>query len=206
MAAIITESIPLQGFEFVEKRVAEILLEELTNQKAIQGLTSDFDVFLERQEPYSESEDVVVMVYMHGSEYQGFTKKDMQGVTTFFIDVYAGGEGSVGELASVDAKDKLNKYVGMIRYILSSAKYATLGFPAGLIGGKYVEEIKFDTAFTPYGNHSNYDAGYIRFSRTIFTVRIQENQDLWTGIPLQGNDTIMYLNEGLKGTKLTFNN
>lgn len=43
--AIITETIPRQGFEIVQNRIGEILLLELTNQKALQGFTSDFGVF-----------------------------------------------------------------------------------------------------------------------------------------------------------------
>ena len=71
--AIITETIPRQGFEIVQNRIGEILLLELTNQKALQGFTSDFGVFLERQEPFDKEEDVMITVMLSGADYKGFT-------------------------------------------------------------------------------------------------------------------------------------
>lgn len=204
--AIITEIIPKQGFEIVQNRIGEILLTELTNQKSLQGFTSDFGVFLERQEPFDKEEDTMVTVMLSGADYKGYTQKDVQGDTTYIIDVFTSGYGTSTTAPSLIAREKCFLYVGMIRYILSSAKYLTLGLPAGLIGGKYLESFKFDIDFSNFGNHSNYDARYVRFARMVFTVRIQENQDLWTGIPLLGNDTLVSLNDTDKGFQLTFNN
>jgi hypothetical protein len=178
----------------------------LTNQKRIQGIESDFGVFLEREEPYDKSEDVMITVMLHGSDYAGFTQKDSQGHTSYIIDVFAGGAGTPTEQPSIAARRKIFEYVGMIRYILSSTKYQSLGLPQGLIGGKYVESIKFDIDFSNFGNHSNYDGSFIRFARILFTVRIQENQALWTGIPLLGNDTLVTLDNTSKGFQLKFNN
>lgn len=204
--ALITEIIPAQGFEIVQKRIGEILLTELTNQKNIQGITSDFEVFLEREEPYDKSEDVMITVMLHGSDYSGFTPKDSQGLTSYIIDVFAGGAGTPTEQPSIYSRRKIFQYVGMIRYILSSAKYQNLGLPAGLIGGKYLESIKFDIDFSNFGNHSNYDGSFIRFARILFTVRIQENQAMWAGIPLLGNDTLVTLDDTNKGFQLKINN
>lgn len=204
--ALITEIIPVQGFEIVQNRIGEILLMELQNQKTLQGITSDFGVFLEREEPYDKSEDVMITVMLHGSDYTGFTQKDSQGNTSYIIDVFAGGFGTSTQQPSLVARRKIFEYVGMIRYILSSAKYQTLGLPYGLIGGKYVESIKFDIDFSNFGNHSNYDGSFIRFARILFTVRIQENQALWDGIPLLGNDTLVTLDETNKGFQFKFNN
>lgn len=203
--AIITETIPRQGFEIVQNRIGEILLLELTNQKALQGFTSDFGVFLERQEPFDKSEDVMITVMLSGADYKGFTQKDSQGDTTYVIDVFCGGEGRPNMSASLVARDKVFLYIGMIRYILSSGKYQTLGLPPGLIGGKYLESFKIDIDFSNFGNHSNYDAKFIRYARMLFTVRIQENQDLWTGIPLLGNNTLVTLDSTDKGFQLVFN-
>lgn len=204
--AIITEVIPRQGFEIVQNRIGEILLTELTNQKVLQGFDSQFEVFLERQEPFDRSEDVMIGVMLAGAEYKGFTTKDQQGDTTYIIDVFASGAGTSTMQPSLVARDKAFMYVGMIRYILSSSKYLTLGLPPGLIGGKYFESFKFDIDFSNFGNHSNYDARYIRFARLVFSVRIQENQEMWTGIPLFGNDTLITLDSTNKGFQLKFNN
>lgn len=203
--AVITEVIPRQGFEVVQNRIGEILLTELTNQKALQGFDSNFGVFLERQEPFDKSEDVMVAVMLAGADYKGFTTKDQQGDTTYIIDVFASGAASSTMEPSLEARDKAFLYVGMIRYILSSSKYQTLGLPPGLIGGKYFESFKFDIDFSNFGNHSNYDARFIRFARIVFSVRIQENQEMWTGIPLLGNSTLVTLDATNKGFQLVFN-
>lgn len=200
MAAIIEEIIPIQNFEFVLNKIGVILLEEITNQKAIQPINSDFAVYIERQEPYSKEEDVVISVSCNSISYAGFNTKDLQGDTVFFVDIYCGGVESSTLSGNSDARIKIHKYVGMIRYILSSAKYLTLGFPMGFIGGKYLKSVQFDD------NYGNQDGSFIRFARLTFNVRIQENQLNWDGTPLDGNDTQIKLNSTNKGFQLTFNN
>jgi hypothetical protein len=197
MASIINEIIPNQGFEIVLNKIGVIVLEELSNQKIIQPIDSDFEVFIERQEPYANSEDVVINISYENSDFGGKTQKDVQGNTTFSIDIYTTGIESAGQTGNDDARIKALKYAGMIRYILSSTKYKTLGYAPGLIGGSMVENI---TNQTKYGNE---DASFIKFVRVTFSVRIQENQEAWTGIPLLGNDTTIKLDMTDKGYKLT---
>ena len=85
MAAIITEIIPIQGFEIVLNKIGVILFEELSNQKLIQVINGDFDLFIERQEPYDKSEDVVINISLDNDNFTGKTQKDSQGLTSFFI-------------------------------------------------------------------------------------------------------------------------
>lgn len=206
MASVLTEIIPAQGFEIVENRIAEILLEELTNQQCLQKLTDEFGIFIERQEPYDKSEDVMISLSFRDGNYEGYNSRDCQGEYMYFIDIFTKGAGSLDQTPSINAKDKLFQYSGMIRYILNSSKYPTLKFPPGLIGGKYVKKITFDTDYSNFGNHSNYDGAFIRFCRIIYIVRVQENQSLWDGIPLQGNDTRITYDNTEKGIQIKFNN
>ena len=101
--AVITEAIPQQGFDIVQNRIAEILVEEITNQIAVQELTDEVNVFVERIEPFDKSEDVVIMVYLKEGDYDGYTQRDTQGTNMYFIDVYAGGEASDAAPASISA-------------------------------------------------------------------------------------------------------
>lgn len=204
--AVITELIPSQGYEIVQNRIGEILAEEIANQQDIQGLTDDVEVFVERIEPFDKSEDVMISLAFREGDYDGYTQRDTQGSYMYFIDVFAAGGGVGNQSPSTNVKNKLFKYVGFIRYILSSGKIATLGFPAGLIGGKYIKKITLDTDYSNFGNHSNYDGAFIRFCRIIFIVRVQENQELWAGIPLEGNDTQITYENSSKGTQVKFNN
>lgn len=205
MANLITELIPDQPYEIIQNRIGEILLEEITAQHALQNLDSDFKFFIERIKPYGEQEDVVITLACREQDNQEYTQQSSQGQNIYFIDIYAGGIETGDETASENVRRKLFKYVGIVKYILNSGKYPTLGFPRGLIGNKHVKKVTFDTDYSNWGNHSNYDASNIRFCRILFLVTAREETELWQGIPLQGNDSVVYTGTN-KGTQLTFNN
>ena len=205
MSAIITEIIPPQPVEIIENRIGEILVTEIANQQNLQFLTENVGVFLERIEPFEKSEDVGILLTLYDGDYSEFTQQSSQGSYMYYIDLYCTGEGNSTETASINSKNKIQKYVGMIRYILSSGKYPTLGFPYGLIGNKHIKKILYDVNYSNFGNHSNYDGSYVRFCRMILMVNCIENQDLWLGIPLQGNDTNITYENTSKGIQLIFN-
>lgn len=203
--AIITENIQPQAFEKVANKIAEILKEEISNQQEQQDFDEDVEVFIERIQPFQRSEDVSVQVYYKGGTYDGYTTHNSQGEYQYFIDLYTSslGEGNVDP--SIISKRKNYRYLGLIRYILSSAKYLTLGFPQGLIAGKYIKSITQDIEFANFGAEPSKDGSFIRFSRVIFIVRVVEKQDLWNGIPLLGNNTNITYEDTDLGTKLIFN-
>jgi hypothetical protein len=203
---IITEQIGTQGFELVGNRIGEILLEEVLNQKEIQSFEDNVEIYLELQEPFDKSQDVVISVDYKLSEYEGYTTRDSQGKCLYYVDIWTCGYGIGDTPASIVAKDKLFRYLGIVRYVLSSSKYLTLGFPAGLIGGKYIEKIIVDNDYSNHERHSNQDGSYIRFARVLFSVRVQENQNLWDSVVLQGNNTKITYNNTPKGTQLIINN
>lgn len=204
--AIITELIGSQGFERVTNRIGEILKEEISYQQEEQNFEEDVEVFIERIEPMDKSEDVMISVAFREAGYDGYTTRDVQGEYVYFIDLFVSGMNVDNIPPSTVSKNKLFRYAGLIRYILSSSKFLTLGFPSGLIGGKYIKKITLDTDYSNFGNHSNYDGSYIRFARFIYIVKVQENQELWNGIPLEGNDTNITYDLTDKGIKLVFNN
>lgn len=206
MASILSEIIGVQNFEVVANRIGSILLEEIHNQKTIQGFDDEIEIFNERIEPFSKEQDVMITIAFREAEYAGQNTRDSQGEYIYFIDIFTSGWGEEEISPSIVSKNKLFRYVGLVRYILSSGKYLTLGFPPGMIGGKYIEKIKLDTDYSNFGNHSNYDGSYIRFARIMYKVRVQENQELWQGIELQGNTTNVTLDDTEQGTKFIFNN
>lgn len=206
MASILSEIIGVQNFEVVANRIGSILLEEIHNQKTIQGFDDEIEIFNERIEPFSKEQDVMITIAFREAEYAGQNTRDSQGEYIYFIDIFTSGWGEEEISPSIVSKNKLFRYVGLVRYILSSGKYLTLGFPPGMIGGKYIEKITLDTDYSNFGNHSNYDGSYIRFARIMYKVRVQENQELWQGIELQGNTTNVTLDNTNQGTKFIFNN
>ncbi|MEN9928928.1 MAG: Flavobacterium phage [Bacteroidota bacterium] len=202
---LIYELIPDQPFQIIQNKIAEILIEELTHQHQLQRLDSEFTFFIERIKPYSEKEDVVITLACREQDNQEYTQRNSQVQNVYFIDIFTGGIESGDESMAENVRRKLFKYVGIVKYILNSGKYPTLGFAPGLILNKHVQKITFDTDYSNWGNHSNYDASGIRFCRIIFMVKAQESTELWEGIPLQGNDTVVYTGTD-KGTQLTLNN
>jgi hypothetical protein len=210
MANLITELIPDQPFQIIQDRIGEILLEELTAQHVLQDLDSSFELFVERIMPYGESEDVVITIACREQDNQEYTQRNSQGHYLYFVDIFCGGVEGGNMSMSENVRLKLFKYVGIVKYILNSGKYPTLGFPRGLIGNKHVKKVTFDTDYSNWGNHSNADAVGIRFCRILFSVTALEENLLWGGdgtalTPLAGNDSVVYTSTD-KGTQLTFNN
>ena len=199
MAVLITEIIPLQNFEIIKDKLGVILLEELTNQKKLQCKDIDFGIFIERQEPYDDAEDVVVNITENNIAYNSIDEKSSQGNISFNIDVYASGNATIDIDGNTNVRRKLDIVKGWIRYILSSTKYKTLGFPKGFIGGTYVDSIQSDD------NYGSQDASFVRFVRIAFSVRASESQEMWNGLGFTGNDTVIKLDDGTKGYKLIFN-
>lgn len=200
MASIIDNLITEQGFELVNTKLGVILLEELTNQKDnFNAFENDFSVYVGRQEAYDKNEDVVINVSFDNASFSGKTQHDVQGNNTYFIDIYCQGISSSEMSSSVQA-DKLGLRIsGIIRSILSSTKYNTLGFEKGLIGGTMVESIQSSNQF------NEQDSNSIKFVRITFSVRVRESQEMWQSINLFGNDTTIKLGLTNKGYKLTFN-
>lgn len=85
----------------------------------------------------------------------------------------------------------------MCRYILSDTRYKTLGFDYGLIAGTQVE--RFSTL-----DPQKEDSSFTAFARLQFAVRIMENQSLWDGVTILGNDTNVKLEETDKGYKYIY--
>lgn len=201
MDAILTEPIGESNFEKIRDRIGEILLVELTNQKAVQNFTEELNIYQEASIPESYSDPLIINVLLDSGNYGTLNPKDTQGKTVYFVDIYTSAKESgdiSGEYASATL---LHKYIRLIRYILQSGKYNNLAFPAGLIGGKSVE------MFEVLPPAQKQDSSFTRFARITFSVRIVENQSLWDGVPVMaGGNTTVKLHETELGYKYQFNN
>lgn len=196
MSAIVTEKITQQGFEKVLYKIAEILFLELDNQKTSHSNMDDFSVYIERMTPYDKSENIMINITSSNINFGNFTESDTQGKTDFSIEIYSPLEHSFICATDLTKTFTLHKVAGLIRYILQSSKYKTLNLPLGLIGGTYVESIQF------FDDYNNKEGANIRMATLGFSVRVMENQELWDGVVLLGNDTSIKLEETNKGYKL----
>lgn len=199
MAVLITEKIELQNFEIIKDKLGVILFEELINQKRLQCVDIDLNVFIERQEPYDDAEDVVINITENNIAYDSIDEKNSQGNISFDIDIYASGNATIDIDGNTNVRRKIDIVKGWIRYILSSTKYKTLDFPKGFIGGTYVNSIQNDK------NYGTQDGSFVRVTTINFSVRASEIQEMWNGLEFTGNDTVIKLDDGTKGYKLIFN-
>lgn len=199
MAAIIEESILKQGFEQVLERIGSIILVELLSQKEKQDLPEEINIFKERITPIDQSEDMYINLLYSGSGLTQRGQKDGTYKTIYFLDVYTTGNNQDGKTGSEDSSDRLLKYLGLIRYILSYSDYKTLLFEEGLIGGTGVENI---STLEP---SLDQDSSFSRMGRITFYANILEGQTLWQGVALAQSLTGIKLGTSEKGYKFIYN-
>jgi hypothetical protein len=180
---LITESIPRQGFEIVSEQVGAILAVELANQRTLQNLLNNHEVYHERTSPYDKSEDVMINVMFDNVNFEGRTQASAHGPEIINVDVFANSPSRQGERGDGLAALLIKKYAGMCRYILDSTKYNTLLLPQGTVSGVNVESVQM------YDIENPQDAKNVRMARLAYRVRINECQQLWGATTLTGNDT-----------------
>lgn len=195
MPAIIKESILKSGFEQVLERIGEILLIEWTSQKLKQDLPESVSLFKERTTPIDQSEDLYINVLFSGEEKSLNGQRDSQNRAIYFVDVYTTGDNQQGKFGWEDSSDRLLRYLGIMRYILSYSDYKTLLFEDGLIGGTSVDNIStLDPTMIK-------DSSFSRMGRITFGVKVLENQTLWQGEALHESITGVKLGTTDKGYK-----
>lgn len=197
--ALINNIIPDSNFEVVLKKIASILLIEVTNQISLQSLNDNVEVYTERMIPFDKSEDVIINVFCSAQNFQNITKRDSTGLTDYYVDVYTRGFESDSETGEDKTRLKLHKYISICRYILSSSAYKTLDTGNGIVGGVYVNSIQYDL------NFENKDAAFVRMARLNLAVKLSESQLMDNPIDFLGNDTVTKLSVTDKGHKIIFN-
>ena len=189
MAAIIDHAIPSQGFELVRDLIGAILKEELENQKTLQNLPEEIQVFSERTTPFGNEEELAINVLLSSANYTGMTQKDTQGRTMFLVDIYTNGRASNGTPGGLDSSKRLHKYIGLVRYILQYSEYKTLSLPLGVIAGGSVDD------FNIMEPSQQQDSNFTRMGRVSVSYRIQENQALIQGTTLESMITTVKLED-----------
>lgn len=198
--SLINDIIPEQGFEKVRDAIGAILKLELEAQKTLQTLTDDINIYIGRNNPFQQSESLMINILTDSANYSQIHEKGGHGNTNFFIDIYTTAKEKPNVDGGYASTKKRDKYLGMIRFILQSHKYMTLGLPPGLIMGTYVE------GFENFEPSSNQDATFVKMARLSYSVRIVEQQDTWEGIEINAIFTEVKLEETEKGYKYELTN
>ena len=197
----ILDAIPRQNFEIVGERIGEIIFDELNTQKDVQQFSDPINVFSERTIGFGNEEQIFINVTLSSASYSEKTQKDQQGETIFNIDIFSNGKESDNTTGSKDASLRMQKFLGMIRFILSHTEYKTLGFPLGFIGGT-----SFDSFEILDPDYTRQDGSFFKMCRILFSVRIWENQSMAKFSVLDGNSTNVKLQLTEQGYQYNFKN
>lgn len=176
--SLISQEIPVQGFEVVRDTIGAVLQTELSSQKILKGLTDEIEVFVGRSTPFMQSEKLMINVLLDSANYSNNHQKGTHGYTLFFVDIYTSAKENDDDTGGKISTNKRDLYTGMIRYILQDHHYKTLNLPVGLIMGTAVE------GFENFEPNNAQDAAFVKMCRVTFAVRINESQSLWEGIEI----------------------
>lgn len=191
---LINTIIPVQAFERIRDRIAEILLEELTNQAQLTGdLDIQAKVFLERSVPFEKTSIPAVNVCFIGGTYGGQTAIHTEGNTyNYAIDVHHAAKSTQNDPGDSLSAFRLHKLLGKCRAILEDPRYKTLGFEAPFIMNRHVQRVDI-------ADYKEGDALSMGMGRLTFAVRVAENADLIVPELIDGADTVVKLGNTDKG-------
>lgn len=197
--ALINNIIPVQNFELILSRIAEIATLELTNQKTLSNSSDPVNVFKESLSGFNHSEILRVNVMYDGTGDVDEHQAGSMNQSRYFVDVYASGKSGVGVSGGEDSSTRLHRCLGRLRYIFSNTIYRTLGFNPGVIGGVNVNTIQIAAL------DRKEDTSSITMGRLSIHVNHIETQPLETGLQMQEALTAVKLDLTEQGFKYSIN-
>lgn len=189
--SLITGVIPAQGFELIRDRIGAILFDEIQNQGVVGGdvfLTS-VKVFSERSNSFDKTELPAINVCVAGGNYGNKQQGNSDGTYTYNVDVFCNAKTSDGEAGDEKAAVRMERLLGICRYILEDPLYKTLGFAPPFIGNTHCVEINIAAA-------GKDDADTTRMGRLTFSVRCAETNSLIVPVLIGSYVTHVILSEG----------
>ena len=190
----ILQEIPPQGFELIRDKIGEILADEIAAQFAIHGDTErNPKVFVERITPIDKTELPLMNVLYSRSGYDNNSAINSDGKNTYNIDVYTSAKTKIAKKGGAESMDRLGRILGIIRAILESTFYLTLGFSTPFIIRTEVTGIEIQDP------RDNQDAANTVMGRLIFVVDVSEDVEQIQHVTAAGYDTQVKLHETEKG-------
>lgn len=139
----INHIIPAQNYELIRDRIADILIDEISNQFT---LTADpflkATVTLENSIPTDKTELSQVSVSLDKGMYDQKFQGNRRGVYTYNVDVVTSSKTTNGVSGDTKSTKKLHRLMGVVMAILENPEYKTLGFATPLISNTHVQDIK----------------------------------------------------------------
>jgi len=195
----ITTIIPIQNFELIRDRVAQILTDELAQQFVLSGdADNNATVFLERTIPVDKTETPLVNVNLNRVSLETQVQVNTDAVVLFNIDVYHSSKSDSTNAGDQLAVLKLHRLMGICRAILEDPQYKTLGFATPFIMNRHVESLDI-------AESGKQDAVSFSMGRLVFSVKIPENTALLVPTVAAGFDTSLTLELTAKGYQFIVN-
>lgn len=195
----INTSLGKQGFEVIKEQIGAILTTELENQKQLQGFNLPINVFLDRQNPFDNSENLMFNVGLRSYQKENKSQFNAHVTATYSIDVFVStrqNNVNRGDLISTNIRDR---YIGLVDAILSSTLYVKLLYETPMLMGTMVTNVQ------TYEPQNDMDAKFVSMSRLTFEVRYSEDYVTWNGLPFSSMFTDVRLDLTENGYKYELN-
>lgn len=192
--AKINQIITANNFESIRDRIAQILVLELANQKALTtNVLFDATVWTERFIPFDKTDLPAINVYFVNAPYDNQTPITRRGTNTYHIDIHVSNKHTTGIDGDKNSLLKVQKLLGVISEILSNPIYNTLDFGPGQIRNTTVNEIQVAQP------RNDSDANQVATGRVVFQVVANETSSEIQPITASEYQTTVTLGETDKG-------
>jgi hypothetical protein len=191
--------IPSQAFEIIRNRIADIIIDELQNQKDYTGDDElNCNIVLEQRIAFDKSELTIINIAMTDADFSNQHQGQSDGDYKYNVDVIAGSPSDDVDQGDTLASKLVQKIIGKLYAIMTNAQYRTLGFNPGSGGIQRV-------SVTPItiGNLTQGDTRSTTIARMVVTVRASQTTELLGGILAAGYDTQIKIAESNSGFKYT---
>jgi len=199
--SLIEKEIPKNNYELVRDKIGAILYDELE----VQFLTYNVqeanvtEVSIERTSPEDHIELATVNVSIAENSFENKHPGQSDGSVIYNIDVYVKQKSEPGKSGDQHSQYKLQRLLGIIRYILEDPQYKTLAYTIPFIKHTMVNRIELRA---PSAN----DTANCAMGRLSFQVDMVEETSLLEGVWLESHITQVKLGISDKGYKYVYGN
>jgi hypothetical protein len=194
----LNQPIPIQKFELIRNRIANILVDEITNQITLQY--SDLfamGVFIERFPNFDKTELPVLNVSLARGSYDNEDMIQSDGTYTYYVDAFMrfsavkNADNTITDGSSL-AAIKVQRAIAFCRTVLKNQAYKTLGFAPPFLNSVTVSEFNI-------ANPDREDMEHSIMARITVEVVCPETSELAEGLLLAGYDTQVLLGDSQLG-------
>jgi hypothetical protein len=194
MPAKIDGQIPQQNFELIRDQIASILALELSAQTVATNLKT----WIERIIPFGLEELPAINIYYQSTPYDNHTPVSRRGINKYIIDIHVNAKHTDADEADKLAAINVQRFAGIVMYILSCGEWYDLGFGPGTIASRWVESCTI-------GRVEQKDALHTVVAQIAFNVLSTESVGDLTGLVLSVVSTQVKIDETEKGFLVELN-